>query len=54
MEIAFTDQEIRFRDEVSEFIAENYSQDMRDKSKRSLTGYLDNGRLPGTDTYCPA
>jgi alkylation response protein AidB-like acyl-CoA dehydrogenase len=41
LEIAFTDQEIRFRDEVREFIAANYTQDMRDKSKRSLTGYLD-------------
>jgi len=41
MDVAFTADEIRFRDEVRDFIAEHFTQDMRERSKRSLTGYLD-------------
>jgi len=41
VDVAFTSDEIRFRDEVRSFIAEHFTEDMRAKSKRSLTGYLD-------------
>ena len=41
MEMSFTPEHLAFRDEVRAFIAENYTSDMRAKSAKSMTGYLD-------------
>ena len=41
MDMTFTAEHQAFREEVRAFIAENYTADMRAKSAKSMTGYLD-------------
>ena len=40
MDIEYTVEEEAFRDEVKAFIAENHTADIRARTAKSLTGYI--------------
>lgn len=45
MDLAFTDADLKFRDEVRAWIAENYDADLKAKMAQSKNGYLDKASL---------
>ena len=41
MDLSFSPEDIKFRDEVRAWIAENYDEDLRRQHSQSKNGYLD-------------